>query len=92
MELLARLRSKLVAHIDYDFLLDQKQESLKIEQLLQTTEMIIGLVDLLAAQFKKIGTVENPTVCDNSLVVTPSKFSELDAEEFWQVTFGQWAK
>lgn len=92
MEVLVRLRSKLVAHIDYDFLLDQKQESLKIEQVLQTTDMIIGLVDLLAAQFKKIGTVENPTVCDNSLVVTPSKFSELDAEEFWQVTFGQWAK
>ena len=92
LEELTRLRSKLVAHIDYDFLLDQKQESLEIKDVLQTTDVIIGLVDLLAAQFKKIGTVESPTVSDNSLVITPTKFSELDAKEFWQVTFGQWAK
>lgn len=92
LEELAGLRSKLVAHIDYDFLLEQKQESLEIKEVLQTTEMIIGLVDLLAAQFKKIGTVESQTVSDNSLVITPAKFSELDAEEFWRVTFDQWAK
>ncbi len=92
LEELARLRSKLVAHIDYDFLLEQKQESLKIKEVLQTTDRIVGLVNLLAAQFKKIGTVESPTVSDNALVITPAKFSELDAEEFWRVTFDQWAK
>lgn len=89
---LQKLRNKLVAHIDYDFLLDQRQGSLKIEKVLQFADRIVDLVHLLAAHFEKTGTVESPTVCDNSLVVTPTKFSELDAEEFWRITFGQWAK
>ncbi|QEE36528.1 hypothetical protein FTO60_12875 [Octadecabacter sp. SW4] len=92
LEELTRLRNKLIAHIDYDFVLDPKQESLKIKEVLLATDMIIGLVDVLAAQFEKIGTVESSNVSGNSLVITPTKFAETDAEEFWRVTFCNWAK
>lgn len=89
---LRTLRIKMVAHIDRSFLLDPTQESLTIKEILKTTNSIVDLVDLLAQLFKKIGTVESPDVSDNSLMITPTKFAELDAEEFWRVTFGHWAK
>lgn len=89
---LRMFRKKKVAHIDYDFLLGQKQVSLTVEEALTTATKIVDLVALLAKFFIKVGTTESPTVADNSLIIAHAEFLELDAEEFWRVTFGQWAK
>lgn len=87
-----KLRSKMIAHVDFDFLLDGRQEGITIEKALEIAENIVDLVSFMAAGFKKPGTIESPTISDNSLVITPAELAEPDAEEFWRVTFSCWAK
>lgn len=89
---LRTLRKKSVAHVDYDFLLDPSRKNLAVEDALKAANRLVDLVALLAKLFQKIGTVGDPTAADNSIMVIPDKFSELDAEEFWRVTFSHWAK
>ena len=71
---------------------NESDAELLLLDLLKHAEGVVDLIYAMAQSFKKIGTVGNPNALDASLVITPVKKAQLDAEEFWRVCFGPWAK
>jgi len=65
-----------------------------IAEVIGCAQQIIHLITVLVTHsgIKEVGTVENPVLSDNSLIIRSAEIARIDAEEFWIANFSEWAK
>lgn len=88
------LRNSWVAHSDKTMILGHDEIGTTIAEVIGCAQQIIHLITVLVTHsgIKEVGTVENPVLSDNSLIIRSAEIARIDAEEFWIANFSEWAK